>query len=116
MGATNPGDCEEMDVGVVSRLYGPGPGDPDHLVDGLPLKALIWLLVPENRGVGGGRSCVAIRCGRLALGLSARWGTWTSRYLSSSGYIVTVCAFVMGISICCATRISMGLRVNSRSR
>lgn len=30
-----------MDVGVVSRLYGPGPGDPDHLVDGLPLKALI---------------------------------------------------------------------------
>ena len=61
MGATSPGDWDEMEVGVVSRLYGPGPGDPDHLVDGLPLKALTWLLVPEKRGVGGGRSWVAIR-------------------------------------------------------
>ena len=40
IGATKPGDCDEMEVGVVSRLYGPGPGDSDHLVDGLPLKAL----------------------------------------------------------------------------
>lgn len=40
-GAISPGDCDEMEVGVVSRLYGPGPGDSDHLVDGLPLKALI---------------------------------------------------------------------------
>jgi hypothetical protein len=56
IGATRPGDCEDMDVGVVSRLYGPGPGDSENLVDGLPLKALNWLLVPENTGVGGGRS------------------------------------------------------------
>lgn len=41
IGATRPGDCDEMDVGVVSRLYGPVPGDPENLVDGLPLKPLI---------------------------------------------------------------------------
>lgn len=58
MGATSPGDCDDIDVGVVSRLYGPGPGDPENLVEGLPLKTLelIWLLAPENNGVGGGRS------------------------------------------------------------
>lgn len=56
MGATSPGDCDEIEVGVVSRLYGPGPGDPENLVDGLPLKPLIRLLAPENKGVGGGRS------------------------------------------------------------
>jgi hypothetical protein len=56
MGATRPGDCEDMEVGVVSRLYGPGPGDSENLVEGLPLKALNWLLAPENNGVGGGRS------------------------------------------------------------
>lgn len=56
MGATSPGDCDEMEVGVVSRLYGPGPGDPENRVEGLPLKPLIWLLAPENKGVGGGRS------------------------------------------------------------
>jgi len=57
IGATRPGDCDEIEVvGVVSRLYGPGPGEPEKRVDGLPLKPLIWLLVPENRGVGGGRS------------------------------------------------------------
>ena len=36
-----------MDVGVVSRLYGPLPGDSENLVDGLPLMVLIWLPVPE---------------------------------------------------------------------
>lgn len=44
---------------MVSRLYDPGPGDSENLVDGLPL-------VPENSrlaGVGGGRSCVANRNG-----------------------------------------------------
>ena len=41
IGATRPGDCDEIEVGVVSRLYGPGPGDPENLVDGLPLKPLI---------------------------------------------------------------------------
>lgn len=45
-----------MEVGVVSRLYGPPPGDSEYLVDGLPLKALCWLLVLENSGVGGGKS------------------------------------------------------------
>ena len=58
---TMPGECEEIDVGVVSRLYGPGPGDSEKRVDGLPLKPLIRLLGPEKSGVGGGRSCVAIR-------------------------------------------------------
>jgi len=43
MGAIRPGDCEDIEVGVVSRLYGPGPGDSDHLVDGLALKTLSWL-------------------------------------------------------------------------
>lgn len=56
IGITRPGDCDDIDVGVVSRLYGPGPGDSENLVEGLPLKALNWLLVPENTGVGGGRS------------------------------------------------------------
>jgi hypothetical protein len=116
IGATSPGECEDMEVGVVSRLYGPGPGDSDHLVEGLPLKALSWLLVPENSGVGGGRSFVAIREGRLGPGLSGRAGGLMSRYLSNSGYIVTVWAFVNGISTCCATLISIGLWVNSRSR
>jgi len=41
MGASRPGDCDDIEVGVVSRLYGPGPGESDHLVDGLPLKPLI---------------------------------------------------------------------------
>lgn len=40
-GATRLGDTDDMDVGVVSRLYGPGPGDSENLVEGLPLKALI---------------------------------------------------------------------------
>jgi hypothetical protein len=40
-GATRPGDCDEIEVGVVSRLYGPGPGEPEKRVDGLPLKPLI---------------------------------------------------------------------------
>lgn len=55
---TIPGDCEDIEVGVVSRLYEPGPGDSEYLVEGL---ALSWLLLPENKrlaGVGGGRSCV----------------------------------------------------------
>lgn len=59
-----PGDCDDIDVGVVSRLYEPGPGDSENLVDGLPLKALAWLLLPERMrltGVGGGRSWVASR-------------------------------------------------------
>ncbi|GJC88720.1 hypothetical protein Ct61P_12847 [Colletotrichum tofieldiae] len=59
IGATRPGDCDDKDVGVVSRLYGPGLVDSENLVDGLALNALSWLLVPENTGVGGGRSCVA---------------------------------------------------------
>lgn len=40
----------------MSRLYGPGPGEPENLVEGL---ALSWLLLPEKgrlAGVGGGRS------------------------------------------------------------
>jgi len=41
IGATRPGDCDEIEVGVVSRLYGPGPGEPEKRVDGLPLKPLI---------------------------------------------------------------------------
>ena len=39
-----------------------------------------------------------------------------SRYLSSSGYIVTVCAVVLGSSTCCATRSSIGLAVRFRSK
>lgn len=38
------------------------------------------------------------------------------RYLSSSGYIVTVCAVVLGTSTCCATRMSIGLAVRFRSK
>jgi len=57
---TMPGECEEREVGVVSRLYGPGPGDSEKRVDGLPLTPLTRLLGPENSGVGGGRSFVAI--------------------------------------------------------
>lgn len=58
MGATSPGDTEDMEVGVVSRLYEPGPGDSEYLVEGLPVKVLWLLLVVENKGVGGGRSVV----------------------------------------------------------
>ena len=57
---TMPGEWEEIEVGVVSRLYGPGPGDSENRVEGLPLTPLIRLLGAENSGVGGGRSCVAI--------------------------------------------------------
>lgn len=39
-----------------------------------------------------------------------------SRYLSSSGYMVTVCAVVLERSTCCATRISIGLAVRFRSK
>lgn len=49
---------------MVSRLYGPGPGDPKNFVEGLPLMTLSWLLLPEKKrlpGVGGGRSWVASR-------------------------------------------------------
>lgn len=55
LGAMIPGDWDEMDVGVVSRLIAKGPGDSENLVDGL---ALTWLLLPEKRafGVGGGKS------------------------------------------------------------
>lgn len=60
IGAARPGDTEDMEVGVVSRLYEPGPGDSEYRVEGLPLKALCWLLVVENKGVGGGRSVVVI--------------------------------------------------------
>lgn len=57
VGKTRPGDWDDMDVGVVSRLYGPVPGDSENLVDGLPLIVLSWLPVPEKYpGVGGGRS------------------------------------------------------------
>lgn len=42
-GMTRPGETEDMDVGVVSRLYGPPPGDSENLVEGLPLKLLNWL-------------------------------------------------------------------------
>lgn len=57
--ATRPGDCEQIDVGVVSRLNEPGPGDSENLVEGLPL-------VPDSSklaGVRGGKSCVANRNG-----------------------------------------------------
>lgn len=59
LGAMRPGDCDDIEVGVVSRLYGPGPGDAENLVEGLPLMALTWLLLAEKSrlpGVGGGRS------------------------------------------------------------
>lgn len=55
IGAEMLGDCDDADVGVVSRLYDPGPGEPENFVDGLAL------LLPENKmlpGVGGGRSWV----------------------------------------------------------
>jgi hypothetical protein len=55
LGATSPGDCDDIEVGVVSRLYGPGPGDPENFVEGLAL----MVLLPENSklaGVGGGKS------------------------------------------------------------
>lgn len=36
-----PGDCDEMEVGVVSRLYTPpGPGDSENRVEGLALYPL----------------------------------------------------------------------------
>lgn len=47
-GAIRPGDCDDIDVGVVSRLKAPGPGDSDHLADGLALMALTWLLLAEK--------------------------------------------------------------------
>ena len=59
LGAIRPGDCDDIEVGVVSRLYGPGPGDAENLVEGLPLMALTCLLLAEKSklpGVGGGRS------------------------------------------------------------
>lgn len=37
IGDVIPGDCEDIDVGVVSRLYAPGPGDPEYRVEGLAL-------------------------------------------------------------------------------
>lgn len=40
LGTVSPGDCEDIEVGVVSRLYEPGPGDSENLVEGLPLNAL----------------------------------------------------------------------------
>lgn len=40
IGTVRPGDWDDMDVGVVSRLYGPVPGDSENLVDGLPLMVL----------------------------------------------------------------------------
>ena len=40
IGATKPGDWEHIDVGVVSRLYGPVQGEPENLVEGLTLKLL----------------------------------------------------------------------------
>jgi hypothetical protein len=59
-GATIPGDCDDIEVGVVSRLYDPGPGDSENLVDvALYPLYLLWLLRPEPSGVGGGRSWVA---------------------------------------------------------
>lgn len=64
LGTKSPGDCEDIEVGVVSRLYGPGAGDAENPVEGLPLMALTWLLLAEKSklpGVGGGRSCVARR-------------------------------------------------------
>lgn len=40
-GATIPGDCDDIEVGVVSLLYAPpGPGDSENLVDGLALYPL----------------------------------------------------------------------------
>ena len=40
-GAKIPGDCDEIDVGVVFRLYAaPGPGDSENRVDGLALYPL----------------------------------------------------------------------------
>ena len=90
IGATRTGDCEDIEVGVVSRLYGPGPGDSEYLVEGLPLMALIWLLLPEKTadpGVGGGRSCVARRNG-TSTGCRSYSGRRNSRYRSSSGYTV----------------------------
>jgi len=35
-----PGDCEDMEVGVVFLLKAPGPGDSENLVDGLALYPL----------------------------------------------------------------------------
>jgi hypothetical protein len=41
IGAIMPGDCEDIDVGVVSLLYAaPGPGDSENLVEGLALYPL----------------------------------------------------------------------------
>jgi len=42
MGRKIPGDCDDMDVGVVSLLYAlaPGPGDSENRVDGLTLYPL----------------------------------------------------------------------------
>lgn len=37
VGAIIPGDWDAIDVGVVSLLYAPGPGDSENLVDGLAL-------------------------------------------------------------------------------
>jgi hypothetical protein len=81
LGATSPGDCDDTEVGVVSRLYGPRLGDSENLVEGLAL-------LPEKRlpGVGGGRSCVARREGAKEASSSDEYtGRWISRYLSSSG-------------------------------
>jgi hypothetical protein len=39
-GAIIPGDCEDIDVGVVSLLYAPGPGDSENRVEGLALYPL----------------------------------------------------------------------------
>lgn len=35
-----PGDCDDMEVGVVFLLNAPGPGDSENLVDGLALYPL----------------------------------------------------------------------------
>lgn len=61
----------------MSRLYGPGPGDPENLVEGLPLKVLCWLLAPENKGVGGGRSV------HIGYGTSMKWLSETACGLKS---------------------------------
>lgn len=36
-GATMLGDCDDIEVGVVSLLYAPGPGDSEKRVEGLAL-------------------------------------------------------------------------------
>lgn len=92
LGIVSPGDCEDIEVGVVSRLYAPGPGDSENLVDGEALMALSWLLLPEIKQFGDegcGRSCVEslYKASAPYLEVGSAGCSWL-RYLSNSGYIL----------------------------